>query len=57
MRQAVSNEMTYSVIKGFHDLWLAGITVNSDGPSWKCPTAYPSEDPGNAGARDRRRVG
>jgi alpha-beta hydrolase superfamily lysophospholipase len=23
VRQAVSNEMTYSVIKGFHDLWLA----------------------------------
>ena len=23
MQQAVSNEMTYSVIKGFHDLWLA----------------------------------
>ena len=19
----------------------AGVTVNADGPSWKCPTAYP----------------
>ena len=36
---------------------FVGITVDANGPSWKGPTAYPLEDPGNAGARDRRRVG